>query len=183
MFEIKYRIVDDFEDLKNATCDEFNNDFTDIFGFFLVDYNGNLEGYYHSNILRKDEVGQDMLVSWFELFMSVLENLNNSDYVAFREMGTLDVWYEFQRQDNEIHVNRAQGVIDNDYMIFEHRKDFVYPKWRDVKILFNEFSQEVLKKANDFIANIETINSQLLETDTIKRLIQKIENYSGINRE
>lgn len=181
MFKIDYRIVDDFDDLRDITYKEFNEDFTDIFGFFSVNYNGNIEGYYHSSELRKGELGQDMLISWFDLFLSVLENFNKSNYVAFREVGTLDIWYEFQYKKDEVCISRAQGIIENDYIISEQHENFKYPVWSGVKIPFKDFSNEIINKVKDFISQIELINDQLIKADIVNNLILKINRVENFN--
>ncbi|MBP1903702.1 hypothetical protein J2Z32_000314 [Paenibacillus turicensis] len=181
MFKIDYRIVDDFNELRAVTYKEFNEDFTDIFGFFSVNYNGIIEGYYHDNKLRKDENGQDMLVSWFDLFLSVLENFNNSNYVAFREVGTLDIWYEFQYKQDEIYISRTQGIVEKEYIIFEKHENFKSSVWSGVKIPFNDFRNEIMLKVKDFILQIELINNQLIKADILNNLILKMKRVEELN--
>lgn len=59
MFELSYRIVEDFEHLLNMSCDEFDKEIRDFEGLIELNFNGNKIGYMFNGEITKDmiEVG------------------------------------------------------------------------------------------------------------------------------
>lgn len=177
MFNIQYRIVDDLEGLRYLSADEFNREFADIMGFFSINYNGTIEGYYHSEPLRDDEIGNEMLTLWFEMFISVANTLPVSNYVAFREIDSFNTWQKFVKYNDEIIVSIVKDNLSNsDYFITEPSERFSATSIEGIIIPYYEFSEEIIKKAELFIHEIGKLNKELVKTSLFKRLEGKLQN-------
>ncbi|WHH58414.1 hypothetical protein [Petroclostridium sp. X23] len=176
MFEIRFRIVDDFIMLRQIETNEFDMDGGDVEGFFSLNFNGNIEGYYHDNPLGEDETGQELLTLWFDLLIDTIIQLEKSKYAALKIIETFDSWIEFTLIDNKLNISFAKlkDELSNDYIIGEPKYSFVYPEWRNVEISFNSFKQEVKDKAKGYLNIIRELNPQLLNSRIISKLAERI---------
>lgn len=177
MFKIDYRIVENIEELRELNQHEFDKNYTDIVGFFSVNYGGHVEGYYHDKPLRDGETGHEMLTLWFELFLMVVDALSDSEYAAFREIDSLDTWHVFEKDADVIKVSIAKDYLKNtDYFITEQQERFSYII-KDIKIPYTEFVRETLSKSKMYLAEILKINNELGKTRIFSRLETKIQNW------
>lgn len=178
MFSIKYRIVDDLDYLGNVSTQQFDTDGIDIEGFFALNFNGNIEGYYHNNKLDKFEVGHELITLWFDLLIEVISILKEkSRYVALKEIECFDSWIEFILDDDILIVSFARySENNNDSFIITTKKDgFKYPTWKGENISFSEFKDKVKIKANEYLSEIERINPSLLNTKIISKLVKQLQ--------
>ena len=176
MFEIKYRIVDDLNILRNISTNEFDEEWTDIEGFFLLNFDGNVEGDFHENELRENETGHEMLTIWFSLLLQTVEHLHSNDYAALKVIETYGTWIEFQKRESFIVVSLGQetegGALN--FLVTNQRQSFNFLYWKDVQITLEEFENEVKNKAIHYISELEKINENLVGTRIIRRLFTQL---------
>ena len=107
MFKIKFRIVDDIQLLSTIQTKIFDDEYDQILGFFQISFGAHQEGvYYHENQLKEDEEGSELLDYWFDKILLVAILLDSeSDYVAFKEIETVNRWIDFTKRDNNVFIN------------------------------------------------------------------------------
>ncbi|MCK4261427.1 MAG: hypothetical protein KAX49_20830 [Halanaerobiales bacterium] len=181
MFEIKFRIVDDLDYLREIAVEQFDNDGADIEGFFSLDFNGNVEGYYHDNNLREGEVGHELITLWFDLLVEVILLLEETKYVILKEIECYDTWIEFILEDNDLKVSLAKYSAEEStqYIFTTPQKGLKYSIWKDIIIPFELFRNEVMHKGKEYIDRVAQINPVLLKSKVISKLLNKIRGISG----
>lgn len=178
MFDIYFRIVDDLEYLGNVNAKQFDVDGADIEGFFALNFDGNIEGYYHDNKLNKFEVGHELITLWFDLLIEVIMILEEkSRYVALKEIESIDSWLEFTLNDDVLKVSFANYSEENygAFIITVKNDGFKYPTWKEATISFSEFKEKVKVKTNQYLGEIERINPALLNTKIIAKLSRQVQ--------
>ena len=178
MFYINFRIVDDLEYLSSVNTTQFDDEGADIEGFFSLNFDGNIEGYYHDNMLNQFEVGHELITLWFDSLIEVILILENkSKYVALKEIECVDSWLEFIRNDDVLTVSYAtySGESNSAFLTNVKRSEITYPKWKNVVISFFDFKKEVKLKAYKYIRELENINAALLKTKLICNLYEQLE--------
>lgn len=176
MFEIDFRVVDDFDMLSSISMLEFDEEWTDIEGFFSLNFDGNVYGYFHDNELQEYETGPELLTLWFSLLLETIEQLHQNGYIALKVIETNETWLEFRIEDQFLVVSLARQKVNlsNEYLITEDRLYFTYPNWKDVRITYEDFENEVRNKTLQYIAKLRDINKNLVETRVIRRLFSQL---------
>jgi len=178
VFDINFRIVDDLEYLSNINTHQFDADGADVEGFFALNFDGNIEGYYHDNKLNEFEVGHELITLWFDLLIEVILILEEkSKYVALKEIECVNSWLEFIRNDDVLTVSFAKysGEINGDFLITVKKEEFQYPTWKEAIISFSEFKYKVKIKANQYLSEVGRINHELLNTKIMSKLYRKVQ--------
>lgn len=178
MFDINFRIIDDFKYLGNVNTEKFDTDGADIEGFFALNFDGNIEGYYHTNKLNEFEVGHELITLWFDLLIEVIVILEEkSKYVALKKIECTDSWLEFILNNDVLKVSFANYSEENKgtFLITVKKDGFKYPTWKEVTMSFSEFKEKVKVKANQYLDEIERINPKLLDTKIIAKLSRKVQ--------
>jgi hypothetical protein len=180
MFEIKYRIVDDLEYLKNINTEEFNKDNADIEGFFQLSFNESIEGYYHSKHLGEYEVGHELITLWFDRLIQTVSLLYITNYVALRNIENHNTWIEFILINNDLKVNLGKyvGEYTNQDIITTQGNHFDYPRWKDAVIAMDVFRDEIISKAKKFINDIYEINPEIVKSNLILKLKYQLNSIS-----
>lgn len=178
MFQIKFRIVDDFEELKKVTAIEFNHDYNKISGCFQICF-GNQEegGFYHENELHEEEYGDELLDYWFDCLLDILNILSSkSNYTAFRVIDTCNRWIEFKQVEDSIVINTAIEGSEkcNGLVITKPWHAFSYPNPSNDTISFQELKNTILYETKRFLSELENLNSQLIDTKMVIGLKSKI---------
>ena len=109
MFKIKFRIVDDIELLSSMSTKIFDDEYDQILGFFQINFGSHQEGsYYHENQLMEGEEGGELLDYWFDKILQVIISLDSeADYVAFKELETVNRWIDFTKKGDNVFINVA----------------------------------------------------------------------------
>lgn len=173
MFKINYRIVDDIQELRTISSKGFDEEWNQVSGLIQICFGEHQEGsYYHHRPLKDDEIGDELLDYWFDKLLSVIISLDTiSDYVAFKEIETVNRWLEFQRQEDTICIRVAvdDRCINNDLLILENG-DFSYIQPSDFKMSYRHFRQKVLEVTSQFMIELKKLNIELVKTDMFKNL-------------
>ena len=178
MFEIKFRIVDDFKALKAITEEEFDKEYNMILGYIRVCFGEHEEGgiFYHENPLKDGEEGDELINSWFYLMLEVVNLLDKGyDYAAFLEIETQDRWIEFKKSKDNVIINVAIGMTQDHRVLLTEQQPFSYVNPVDFTIEYNKFRMEVYEKASRFLMELKEINPHLLNTERAHSLKEKLE--------
>lgn len=180
MFEIKYRIVDDLETLKGIKAPRFNEEWGNISGFFRVSFGSHKEGnYYHENEMENYEMGEELINYWLEVLLeAVLLLSKETDYVALREIDTIDRWIEFRRHRSEVVVNAARDEenVLRDLWISSPQNVFLYIEPLDCVCEWEELKRQVLFKTRQFLKELQNINPELVKTEMAFKLNEGLRN-------
>lgn len=177
MFEIKIRITEDAETLKNMPIEVFDKEIMNINGFVEVSVNNCKEGcYYHENPLQEGEEGLELVNWWLELFLIAASYIKSGKYIAFLEPETYNRWFEFERiKDNIIiRIALAEHSARNDVIVYKKNKRFKYIEC--LNITFEEFNNEIKHKTKMFLDELNKITPNLLKTKMSKDIIKYFEN-------
>ena len=175
MFKINYRIVDDFEVLRSLTKEEFDQEYDQIIGDFQICFGDHLEGsYYHENPLVNGEEGDELLDYWFEQILQVIIVLDQgSEYVAIKEIETVNRLIEFVRKEEKVLINVAIDDTNNSSLLITEKHSFSYIEPLDFVIPYNELKLQVLEVTRNFLSDLEKINSCLCSTEVGKMINHK----------
>ena len=98
------------------------------------------------------------------------------DYVAFKEVETVNRWLEFRKQNGNIIINVAVDelcIIKN--LLVTDRYNFSYVMPVDFVINEEVFYRKLLDTSIKFINEIERINAKLLNTKLVSELTEKVQ--------
>lgn len=188
MFKINFRIVDDFEELRYMEPKFFDNEWHHITGLFQICFGDQKEGsYYHENVLGDEETGSELLDYWFECLLNVVSLLDTkTNYVAFKEIETTKKWLEFSRINDEVIINTAIDVAENNNQILltEKYNHFSYIEPLNFTITMSELKQQIVNATINFLDEIQKLNSKLVNTQMVLELFEKIikakDTHSGV---
>lgn len=176
MFGINYRIVDDLDTLRGMSARYFDSEWQHITGFFQVIVGDAWEGsWYHNEALYDGETGPELLEYWFDAFLSVIDILTESSYVAILEIEMGNKWLEFTKDDEKVCVKVAVDSFDDNcpLMVTEPRSTFSYITGKECVVQWPHFCSLIIIKLNSFLRDVEEINPKLLETKIMKELTIK----------
>jgi hypothetical protein len=166
MFKINYRITDSQEKLKNFSHQEIESG-EPIEGYFELEINDKKYGYCNKGILQPGEEGMDLLTTWFESLLELLiEFKNGNNYVAINDTESYNTWLEFKRLDNEhvcissIRAKKWDGLGQITKTPLEGIESY---EWANEIVTFNEMSQEIKNKVNEYITQVGQINEAIVK--------------------
>lgn len=178
MFKINFRIVDDFQELKNIKKKEFDFQDRHIYGFFQVCFGKHIEGsYYHENMLSEYEVGDELIDNWLSNLLDTLIYLKiKSEYIAFSQIETINKWLEFKKIDENIVINI--GIDFNNKItslfLFSDKNLFLYLSPLNYTIKWTDLKNIIVYEVNKFFNELKKINKNILDTNIIIRLKSKL---------
>lgn len=176
MFDINYRIVDDIDILRGMSAKYFDREWHHITGFFQVVIGNQWEvSWYHDKPLYDGETGPELLEYWFDAFLSVIEILRQSEYVAILEIEIGNRWLEFTRDDEMVCIKVAVDSFKGNHplLVTEPRNTFSYLEEKGSIVQWSYFYSLIIAKLNSFLQDIEKINPRLLETKIIKDIMAR----------
>lgn len=177
MFNIKFRIVDDFKTLEAITEEMFDKKYNQILGDIQICFGEHKEGsYYHENPLRDDEVGEELLDYWFDKLLQTIITLDGGyNYAAFMEIEKVNRWVEFKKNKNGILINVAIGKPMNNCLFITEKGLFSYVEPLDFRIEYSEFKNCVYETTNKFLMQLKEINPRIWNVKMTCQLREKLE--------
>ncbi len=170
MFGINYRIIEDLDEIQTMTESEFDRYRDRIDGYFQICLGQYKEGFYSKNPICENEVSDEMIDYWFKNLLEAIIYLSHKgECFSFKEIETPDIWIEFKRSGQRVNICILTDE-KNDKTVSHTPHDnckYVYSYTCD----FEEIKREIIRAANDFIAQLSRINSILLKTKMAKRII------------
>lgn len=177
MFKIKFRIVDNFQLLSSVPAKVFDDEFDQILGFFQICFGAHQVGsYYHENQLVEDEEGDELLDYWFDKLLQVIILLESkSDYVALKEIESMNLWVDFTKNGVDVLINVAvDDSCQNNNLITTERYQFSYINPINFSFPYEDFKDQVLKTTERFLKELNQINPSLSKTKICKTLGDKM---------
>lgn len=168
---IRYRIIQDIEELKNMTAKELIDE-DEVYGFFNITFKDNQIGDYLSTTeLPLDYaldnnlyVYHDCLFWWFESIYKVLVNLEHQDVVNVLDLESDSYLYIFKKNNKILEIksiqleknhNNNNKLDDDDNFKIDFVEKVSYHDFiEDYKSAFTSFRNELL----DINKNFECIN-------------------------
>lgn len=181
MFKIRFRIVDDVKALGSLTTEVFDKEYDQILGYFQICFVTHQEGsYYHEQPLGEDEEGSELLDYWFDKMLQIIIMLEQGyEYVAFKEIETVNRWIEFTKKGDIILVNVAIEETYNNSWLITQKCSFSYIEPLDHIVSYNEFKLQVQETTEKFLRDLRKINPCLCNTQVGKLLKEKLDLISN----
>lgn len=148
MVKLFFRITEEIED--------------DVVGFFKLCFNEFEYGYYHEAPMHPNENGYFLINIWLKLLAEAYRILDETGYVAIRDIETTGIWLEFCEQNNELHVSIIihENSIDN--LINKPIENVTYGNWKNVVISKAQFKNEIIRNMTNLLDIIRREQPNLL---------------------
>ena len=172
MFAVKTRVIDDDDFLKTVTIDSFNDIGESIYGFIEVTVGEHRHGWYHENPLQHWDVSRDILDWWIGFLLDSANTISETNYAAFLIPDTYNTWLEFELVDDLVVLNfaKSEEYATNKTFIYEKNINFSYIESVGTKVKYSIFFNEIIRATNTFFAQLESINPDILKTQTMTKL-------------
>lgn len=184
MFQIKFRIVDNLEELKLIETACFDYEYEHVYGFFQICFGEQKEGScYHENPLGEDETGDEVLDYWFVKLLDVISLLDKrTSYVAFKEIETERKWLEFKRLGESIFINAAIAA-DNGFtqlLILKQNDGFSYITPLNYTLTWSELRRGIFDATKRFLKELNDLNPKLMNTKMALEVRKKLANVEEL---
>ena len=170
MFKIHYAIMDTKDEIKTFTPSDCY-----ITGLFEIVVNEKGYGdYSEEERIRKCTTLYVYLSWWFEQLTAIVKEIKKYGYVLLNDIETYNTWIEFIYKENfiELSIIRVENCTEGPYFSFEDilPSEREYGEWKKEKVSFEEFSNEVIKTAENFLHTIYSINPTLRKDFTLETI-------------
>ena len=174
MFKINYAIMDTEDEisaLMSSGCY--------IYGLFEMVANKKGFGIYsEEEEIRKCPGIFENLLFWFEQLTTVVKEIKKHGYALLNEIESYNTWIEFVYKENyiELSIIRVENCTEGPYLSFEDilSSERKYGEWKKEKVSFEEFSNEVIKSAENFLHTIYSINPTLRKEFSLKTIEENL---------
>ncbi|WP_312061064.1 hypothetical protein [Anaerotignum sp.] len=166
MFKIEFKIVSSEYD-----------DFVGQNGFFKISCNDFSYGEIFSEELEQimDKVS---VLDWIERLIKVLEHLKNSDYVALSDTESYNTWIEFKKLDDQLVVSIRQAQKEDGSRDIEYKlNNATEGDWKNQIVSFQEVKDEVITKAQDYLAYVYSKNENKELFRQFESKIERLYNF------
>ncbi|MCQ4637794.1 hypothetical protein NE619_13750 [Anaerovorax odorimutans] len=178
MVRIQYRLFEDMDLLKTATTEEFERELDSFWGFFELQINDKVIGFYHPNEIEEWETGGEIINLWFESLMDTIKLLKCSDVVTMTIVGGM-TFLEFRRKGERHEIKRGAseevfktGPVVQQRELKIGREDVIFD---NEYIELAELEEEVRKKCGMFIEEVRNLNEELIYASSVQGLIDELE--------
>jgi len=170
MFKINYAIMDTEDEIKTFTPSDCY-----ITGLFEIVVNEKGYGdYSEEERIRKCTTLYVYLSWWFEQLTAIVKEIKKYGYLLLNDIETYNTWIEFIYKENfiELSIIRVENCTEGPYFSFEDilPSEREYGEWKKEKISFEEFSNKVIKSAENFLHTIYSINPTLRKDFTLETI-------------
>lgn len=171
MVKILYRLTEDIEYLKSLDAKLFDNE-SDLEGFFALNFDGNLYGYYHNNPLKENERGTELITNWFVSLLQAFLVFQKTKYVAVNDIESFNTWIEFKMEEDQILVSIVEAEKEDGSMEFRTVpfERFNYGRWKNIRLDVKEYHNQLVLSTSRYLTEISNINVLLLQSKRIKKL-------------
>lgn len=182
MFEICYRIVEDFNILLDSSKEEFDEDIRDFEGLIELNFNGKKIGYMYEGEITDEMITvgcfqDEWMILWFSNLLETVEYLRRSDYLILSEIESPH-WIEFFKQGDRLVVKELKEIqtfpvgfessckphisTEQLYEIitlesgktYKRKVEFERCDFDITNILYSQFETEILRKSIQFANEI-----------------------------
>lgn len=154
MVKIRWLITDDIKDI---CLKEFDREWNSIYGYFEICINEKILGFCPDRELLVGEEGNEDILYWLSKLSDGIIQLNaGREYVV--QLLSMNLAKVILKKNDKLLISFVNSNTD----------DVI---WCD-EISFQEWCNEVIFNVERFITEVKIINSDLLEADVIKKLIE-----------
>lgn len=174
MFKINYAIMDTEDEISALMSSDCY-----IYGLFEMVANKKGFGIYsEEEEIRKCPGIFENLLFWFEQLTTVVKEIKKHGYALLNEIESYNTWIEFVYKENyiELSIIRIEKFSGGGYLSFDRilPSEREYSEWEKEKISFEEFSNEVIKSAENFFHTIYSINPTLRKEFSLKTIEENL---------
>ena len=177
MFQIRYRIFGNTQELKMITAQEFDAD-PGICGEIEISFGEHKIGYCPDGALWDNAYGSEWLNYWVESILDVLICFKNGIvYAAFSAIEYHGVWLEFRMINSDVIINvtnKGPETVQS-FFITEENVSFRYVEPMNTKIPYDQFKKVILDLAKHFYTEVECLNSALRDTVCMHKIADCIQ--------
>jgi hypothetical protein len=180
MFTVKFKAVDSFDELKQLSAQEFDDNYRDIEGIIELSFNGHTYGYFFEDC----PFGEERLVRWFKDLLTIVLKTQESNYVAYKIPEHPSIWLEFIVKEDELLVSVVDDIKRDsifDLFINQPYKEFKYADWSNISISKEVFKKEIVSQVEKLVHFIEVLNPQILKSNSIDELMLLMKKVSAIS--
>lgn len=190
--------------IKNINLEEFNREWGSIYGAIKLSVNnkkygdiifyediGNFKNLEEKKTFFEDVSYQECLETWIENLLEVYNSLKSGKrYIAISTVETPH-YLEFEKINNHVYISLIEAIkikgekrgdsVTRPIYLYKKNYDSSYDDrikkeelFKNEKVNYLEFLEEILTKAKLFIKNVEEINPILLESDCMRVIIKNI---------
>lgn len=155
MIKISWAITDNIE---NISLKEFNTEWNGIYGYFEIRINDRILGFCPDRKLLAGEEGNEDILYWLSILSTGIMQLDT------------DRKYEIQLLSMnliKIILNKSDKLLIS--LVNSSTDEII---WFE-KIMIQEWYDEVMLNIDRFIAEVQKLNSALLEADLVKNLLNQ----------
>ena len=163
MFEVRYKIVPaDYDDYAGEN------------GYLQICVNE----FQYGNIWpdELDGVMETLCLSdWMERLVRVCTLLETDNYVALSDVDSYDTWLEFRKIDQQISVSMARTSDKVGHGIIETEPLHVVAyDWKDLTVPYEEFREELYRKAGEYIRYLKENNVEPDEFESLMNVYEAL---------
>lgn len=182
MFSIKFRVVDNFQQIKEMSLEELNREVNCIFGYINICFGTYCEGgYYHTGPLYDGEIGSELLNVWFSQLLDVVYFLQfPHTHVAMHEIETENTWIVFERDEDIVCINTAKHFPKTRQascpgVLIDQKPSFKYETFTAESLSYKYFQESVKETADDFLVQLRALNPEFYNADIYRQLARQLE--------
>jgi hypothetical protein len=172
MIKINFRIVfqnDVREKWSKASRGQLEDSVID--GFFEVVCNEKKYGLYFEEPLWEGETGQFRIDVWMEQFLKAAIHLEAASYCAIWDVETPAKWVEIKKQGGDLLISLVHCEFEHhqfiEYKVLPYPQ---YPDWKDERVLFAQFKDEIKEKSKSLLRALEKLNPEFLKVTRINEI-------------
>lgn len=172
MFQIRYRIFGNTQELARMTAQDFDAD-PGICGEIQISFGEHTVGFCPDGVLWDNAYGSEWLDYWFQSFLEVLICFTNrSTYAAFPAIEYYGIWLEFRKIGSDVIINVTNEGPETVHSLFLTEKDplFRYVEPVNTKIPYEQFKKAILDSAKQFRTEMECLNPKLQNTGYMRKI-------------
>ena len=101
---------------------------------------------------------------------------SEADYVAFKEIETLNRWIDFTKKGDNVFINVAvDDTCQNNNLIITEKYQFSYIEPLNYVLSYQALKNQIREVSEKFLIELKYINPDLCKTKMYKMLQQKLD--------
>ncbi len=186
LFKIKYSIFeDDIEEFRNMKLEEFEKEYTHIYGMFTLVFGGNQFIQYLDEEdqypLEAKHIFSELITTYFDALIYITDHLDDFEYLYLKYIENRSTWLELHVEENEILVsslkvgwdvemnNELKNSVSTERGFFESPKEI---EWDNVRIRKDKFKIELNESLYNFLKEIKAVNQSILSSKLFSKQLE-----------
>ncbi|WPC41183.1 hypothetical protein [Clostridium sp. JS66] len=186
LFEIKYSIFEDHkEELRSMSLEEFESEFTNIYGMFTLIFDGNefipyLDGE-NEFPLEVRQGFSELINEYFDGLIYIVSHLEEYPFFYLKYIENDTTWLKISVEEKKMLVseieidwntemnNGLKGIVTTNSELFDTP---LQEKWGNVEVEKDIFKAKVTEKLFSFISEIKSANQNVLKSKIFDKQIR-----------